>query len=225
MHQLIEENVSGPTTFLDVWDILDNCARRIANGPFTSFTFEMASLAAKVVQGRFLLWNRMNSWKHIFCVITTIVACLEDQTFCWISPRNISETTWRRVAWRTAPKATSLHLNSATYSTLIPVLSIRLNHLGHTIQTPSLKVYQQNSGQEHHLLCWKAFSLHFAVLYCCDKWRWHLASILLDIHTVSWLNSSVTLLVSKAPLNRTVKNGCFWVDPPFCFTAQNSGGH
>ena len=28
-------------------------------------------------------------------------------------------------------------------------------------------------------------------------------------HTVSWLNSSVTLLVSKAPLNRTVKNGCF----------------
>ena len=71
MHQLIEENVSGPTTFLDVWDILDNCARRIANGPFTSFTFEMASLAAKVVQGRFLLWNRMNSWKHIFCVITT----------------------------------------------------------------------------------------------------------------------------------------------------------
>ena len=32
MHQLIEENVSGPTTFLDVWDILDNCAWRIANG-------------------------------------------------------------------------------------------------------------------------------------------------------------------------------------------------
>ena len=44
-------------------------------------------------------------------------------------------------------------------------------------------------------------------------------------HTVSWLNSSVTLLVSKAPLNRTVKNGCFWVDPPLRFTAQNSGGH
>ena len=32
MHQLIEENVSGTTTFLDVWDILDNCAWRIANG-------------------------------------------------------------------------------------------------------------------------------------------------------------------------------------------------
>ena len=41
-------------------------------------------------------------------------------------------------------------------------------------------------------------------------------------HTVSWLNSSVTLLVSKAPLNRTVKNGCFWVDPPFRFRVQKA---
>ena len=31
-------------------------------------------------------------------------------------------------------------------------------------------------------------------------------------HTVSWLNSSVTLLVSKAPLNRTVKKAVFeWI--------------
>ena len=65
MHQLIEENVSGPTTFLDVWDILDNCARRIANGPFTSFTFEMASLAAKVVQ-RQLKQNEFLE-AHILC--------------------------------------------------------------------------------------------------------------------------------------------------------------
>ena len=48
----------------------------------------------------------------------------------------------------------------------------------------------------------------------CDPW-----------HTVSWLNSSVTFLVSKAPLNRTVKNGCFWVDWTFRIAAQNSGGH
>ena len=41
-------------------------------------------------------------------------------------------------------------------------------------------------------------------------------------HTVSWLNSSVTFLVSKAPLNRTVKNGCFWVDPPFRFRVQKA---
>ena len=39
---------------------------------------------------------------------------------------------------------------------------------------------------------------------------------------MSWLNSSVTLLVSKAPLNRTVKNGCFWVDPPFRFRVQKA---
>ena len=44
-------------------------------------------------------------------------------------------------------------------------------------------------------------------------------------HTVSWLDSSVTFLVSKAPLNRTVKNGCFWVDWTFRIAAQNSGGH
>ena len=44
----------------------------------------------------------------------------------------------------------------------------------------------------------------------------------LHYHTVSWLNSSVTLLVSKAPLNRTVKNGCFWVDPPFRFRVQKA---
>ena len=42
------------------------------------------------------------------------------------------------------------------------------------------------------------------------------------LHAVSWLNSSVTLLVSKAPLNRTVKNGCFWVDPPFRFRVQKA---
>ena len=41
-------------------------------------------------------------------------------------------------------------------------------------------------------------------------------------HTVSWLNCSVTLLVSKAPLNRTVKKGCFWVDPPFRFRVQKA---
>ena len=35
------------------------------------------------------------------------------------------------------------------------------------------------------------------------------ATAVITYHTVSWLNSSVTLLVSKAPLNRTVKNGCF----------------
>ena len=120
-------------------------------------------------------WSRDDSCYEIewipestyFVLSQQIVACLEDQSFCWIyhqSPRHISETTWSRVARRTAPKATSLHLNSATYSTLIPVLSIRLNHLGHTIQTPSLKVYQQNSGQEHHLLCSKAFSLHVGIL-------------------------------------------------------------
>ena len=34
-------------------------------------------------------------------------------------------------------------------------------------------------------------------------------SIWLTQHTVSWLNCSVTLLVSKAPLNRKVKKGCF----------------
>ena len=45
------------------------------------------------------------------------------------------------------------------------------------------------------------------------------------MHTVPWLNSSVTLLVSKAPLNREVKNGCFWVDWTFAFAVQNSGGH
>ena len=44
----------------------------------------------------------------------------------------------------------------------------------------------------------------------------------ISLHTVSWLNSSVTLLVSKAPLNRTVKNGCFWVDPPFRFRVQKA---
>ena len=44
-------------------------------------------------------------------------------------------------------------------------------------------------------------------------------------HPVSWLNSSVTLLVSQAPLNRAVKNGCFWVDWTFGFAVQNSGGH
>ena len=44
-------------------------------------------------------------------------------------------------------------------------------------------------------------------------------------HPVSWLYSSVTLLVSKAPLNRGVKNGCFWVDWTFAFAVQNSGGH
>ena len=36
-----------------------------------------------------------------------------------------------------------------------------------------------------------------------------LLEMLLTVHTVPWLNSSVTLLVSKAPLNRTVKKGCF----------------
>ena len=45
---------------------------------------------------------------------------------------------------------------------------------------------------------------------------------IIPTHTVSWLNSSVTLLVSKAPLNRTVKNGCFWVDPPFRFRVQKA---
>ena len=44
-------------------------------------------------------------------------------------------------------------------------------------------------------------------------------------HTVPWLNCSVTLLVSKAPLNHKVKKGCFWVDRTFGLTVQNSGGH
>ena len=47
----------------------------------------------------------------------------------------------------------------------------------------------------------------------------------MTIHPASWPNSSVTLLVSKAPLNRAVKNGCFWVDWTFAFAVQNSGGH
>ena len=79
------------------------------------------------------------------------------------SPRHISETTWSRVAWRTVPKATSLHLNSATYSTLILVLSIRPNHLGHTIQTPSLKVYQQIQGRNITYFAGRLF--HYTLLY------------------------------------------------------------
>ena len=56
--------------------------------------------------------------------------------------------------------------------------------------------------------------MHLVSLDASSRWK--------TPHTVSWLNSSVTLLVSKAPLNRTVKNGCFWVDPPFRFRVQKA---
>ena len=39
----------------------------------------------------------------------------------------------------------AVHLNSATCSTLIHALSIRSNHPGHFIQTPSVKFYHQNT--------------------------------------------------------------------------------
>ena len=39
----------------------------------------------------------------------------------------------------------AVHLNSATCSTLIHALSIRSNHPGHFIQTPSVKSYHQNT--------------------------------------------------------------------------------
>ena len=105
-------------------------------GPFTSFTFEMASLAAKVVQ-RQLKQNEFLE-AHILCYHNKSLAASKIKLFAEYHHGTnhhirISETTSWRVAWRTAPKATSLHLNSATCSTLILVLSIRPNHLGHTI--------------------------------------------------------------------------------------------